>query len=224
MQANECYYLLSWQTAFSTQKDFGKEAREAAWAAEQRTLHGLQSTETKVFPEKHTFRDINIMAEEARRRAEIARLVPLFLKICNIVPYYNNCIICYLYCWCNAACRLRELHTLKGKVESFAKLRGLDVDHVNPHYTVWVVFMLRPPASSFLICSGYSKLHQLFAWQARCLTDELKCRPFCELSIKAFQSKFICSAFVLRLAHYRDIISYLKLYFHLMKKNNSVSR
>ncbi|KAJ4712684.1 Plasma membrane ATPase [Melia azedarach] len=92
------------RTAFSTQKDFGKEAREAAWAAEQRTLHGLQSTETKVFPEKHTFRDINIMAEEARRRAEIARL--------------------------------RELHTLKGKVESFAKLRGLDVDHVNPHYTV----------------------------------------------------------------------------------------
>lgn len=32
-------------------------------------------------------------------------------------------------------CRLRELHTLKGKVESFAKLRGLDID-VNPHYTV----------------------------------------------------------------------------------------
>jgi H+-transporting ATPase len=31
--------------------------------------------------------------------------------------------------------RLRELHTLKGKVESIAKLRGLDID-VNPHYTV----------------------------------------------------------------------------------------
>ncbi|KAF9685433.1 hypothetical protein SADUNF_Sadunf03G0054100 [Salix dunnii] len=90
-------------TAMTTQKDFGKEAREAAWAAEQRTLHGLQSTEAKLLSEKHTFRDINIMAEEARRRAEIARL--------------------------------RELHTLKGKVESFAKLRGLDID-VNPHYTV----------------------------------------------------------------------------------------
>lgn len=31
--------------------------------------------------------------------------------------------------------RLRELHTLKGKVESFAKLRGLDLD-VNAHYTL----------------------------------------------------------------------------------------
>lgn len=64
---------LYFQTAFTSQKDFGKEAREAAWAAEQRTLHGLQSTETKMFVEKHTFRDINIMAEEAKRRAEVAR-------------------------------------------------------------------------------------------------------------------------------------------------------
>ncbi|KAG8374678.1 hypothetical protein BUALT_Bualt10G0020900 [Buddleja alternifolia] len=96
--------LLNQKTAFTSQKDFGKEAREAAWASEQRTLHGLRSeAETKTFSDKHTFRDINIMAEEARRRAEIARL--------------------------------RELHTLKGKVESIAKLRGLDID-VNPHYTV----------------------------------------------------------------------------------------
>ncbi|OMO52600.1 Cation-transporting P-type ATPase [Corchorus olitorius] len=95
--------VLDKRTAFTTQKDFGKEAREAAWAAEQRTLHGLQSTDAKIFTEKHTFRDISVMAEEARRRAEIARL--------------------------------RELHTLKGRVESFAKLRGLDID-VNPHYTV----------------------------------------------------------------------------------------
>ncbi|KAL4385633.1 hypothetical protein GQ457_15G000520 [Hibiscus cannabinus] len=95
--------VLNQRTAFNTQNDFGKEAREAKWAAEQRTLHGLQSTsESKIFSDKHTFRDINVMAEEARRRAEIARL--------------------------------REIHTLKGKVESFAKLRGLDID-VNPHYT-----------------------------------------------------------------------------------------
>ncbi|KAK9198349.1 hypothetical protein WN944_013533 [Citrus x changshan-huyou] len=90
------------RTALTAQKDFGREAREAAWASEQRTLHGLQSMDAKI--DKHAFKDINIMAEEARRRAEITRL--------------------------------RELHTLKGKVESFAKLRGLDVDHVNPHYTV----------------------------------------------------------------------------------------
>ncbi|XXG43028.1 hypothetical protein AAC387_Pa01g3158 [Persea americana] len=92
------------KTAFTTQKDFGREAREAAWAREQRTLHGLQTAETRRFTEKHTFRDINLMAEEAKRRAEIARL--------------------------------RELHTLKGKVESFAKLKGLDIDAINQHYTV----------------------------------------------------------------------------------------
>lgn len=67
-----CFYP-SYQTAFTSKNDFGKEAREAAWATEQRTLHGLQSRETKKFTEKGTFRDINLMAEEAKRRAEIAR-------------------------------------------------------------------------------------------------------------------------------------------------------
>lgn len=33
--------------------------------------------------------------------------------------------------------RLRELHTLKGKVESVAKLKGIDLEDVNnQHYTV----------------------------------------------------------------------------------------
>ena len=35
--------------------------------------------EAKNIPERNTFRDVSIMAEEARRRAEIARLV-FFLK------------------------------------------------------------------------------------------------------------------------------------------------
>ncbi|KAI7727609.1 hypothetical protein M8C21_012989 [Ambrosia artemisiifolia] len=96
-------HVIDRKTAFSTQKDFGREAREVAWAKEQRTLHGLDTSEAKKFTGNYTFRDINMMAEEAKRRAEIARL--------------------------------RELHTLKGKVESFAKLRGLDID-VNPHYTL----------------------------------------------------------------------------------------
>lgn len=43
--------------------------------------------------------------------------------------------------------RLRELHTLKGKVESIAKLRGLDID-VNPHYTVWTMNSLRKKSAS----------------------------------------------------------------------------
>ncbi|CAH1412203.1 unnamed protein product [Lactuca virosa] len=92
------------RTAFTTKKDFGREAREAAWATEQRTLHGLQPVEPRMFSEQGTFREISLMADEARRRAEISRL--------------------------------RELHTLKGKVESFAKLRGLDIDAMNQHYTV----------------------------------------------------------------------------------------
>ncbi|XP_077236772.1 plasma membrane ATPase 1-like [Tasmannia lanceolata] len=96
--------VLDQRTAFTNQKDFGREVREAAWAREQRTLHGLQSIETKMFADRTTFRDINMMAEEAKRRAEIARL--------------------------------RELHTLKGRVESFAKLKGLDIDAINQHYTL----------------------------------------------------------------------------------------
>lgn len=66
------------QTAFTTQKDFGREARAAAWATEQRTLHGLDTSEAKIFAENYTFRDINMMAEEAKRRAEIARLNQFF--------------------------------------------------------------------------------------------------------------------------------------------------
>ncbi|XP_072986141.1 plasma membrane ATPase 1-like isoform X2 [Typha latifolia] len=92
------------RTAFTSQKDFGREAREAAWAREQRTLHGLQSAEPRMFSERAPFTDINQMAEEAKRRAEIARF--------------------------------RELHTLKGKVETFAKLRGIDIDATNNHYTM----------------------------------------------------------------------------------------
>ncbi|KAI3918651.1 hypothetical protein MKX01_041971 [Papaver californicum] len=97
--------MVNQRTAFTNQKDFGKEAREAKWATEQRTLHGLQSREAKLFLDRqHTFRDISQMAEEAKRRAEIARM--------------------------------REIHTLKGKVESNAKLRGLDIDSIHAHYTL----------------------------------------------------------------------------------------
>ena len=75
-----------YQTAFSDKKDFGQEERRAAWAAEQRTLHGHRSAEIKIFPEKGTFRDISIMAEEAKRRAEIARLAFL-LKLTKTLNY-----------------------------------------------------------------------------------------------------------------------------------------
>ncbi|KAB2629465.1 plasma membrane ATPase 4 [Pyrus ussuriensis x Pyrus communis] len=96
--------LLENKTAFTTKKDYGKEEREAQWAAAQRTLHGLQPPETNnLFNEKNSYRELSEIAEQAKRRAEVARL--------------------------------RELHTLKGHVESVVKLKGLDIDSIQQHYT-----------------------------------------------------------------------------------------
>ncbi|KAJ8513018.1 hypothetical protein OPV22_003452 [Ensete ventricosum] len=78
--------VIEQRIAFTRQKDFGKEARELKWAHAQRTLHGLQPPDTKMFGDRSSVTELNQMAEEAKRRAEIARL--------------------------------RELHTLKGHVES----------------------------------------------------------------------------------------------------------
>lgn len=66
-------YLIIMQIAFTRQKDFGKEQRELQWAHAQRTLHGLQPPDTKMFTERTHFNELNQMAEEAKRRAEIAR-------------------------------------------------------------------------------------------------------------------------------------------------------
>ncbi|XP_062077562.1 plasma membrane ATPase 4 [Humulus lupulus] len=97
--------LLDNKTAFTTKKDYGKEEREAQWALAQRTLHGLQPPESNnIFPEKSSYRELSEIAEQAKRRAEVARL--------------------------------RELHTLKGHVESVVKLKGLDIDTIQQHYTV----------------------------------------------------------------------------------------
>ncbi|KAL5699169.1 P-type H(+)-exporting transporter [Ranunculus cassubicifolius] len=97
--------MLQNKIAFTNKKDYGKEEREAQWALAQRTLHGLQPPETNnLFPEKSSYRELSEIAEQAKRRAEMARL--------------------------------RELNTLKGHVESVAKLKGLDIDTMNQHYTV----------------------------------------------------------------------------------------
>jgi len=61
------------QTAFTTKKDYGKGEREAQWAAAQRTLHGLQPPEASdLFADKN-YRELSEIAEQAKRRAEIAR-------------------------------------------------------------------------------------------------------------------------------------------------------
>ncbi|OVA08503.1 Cation-transporting P-type ATPase [Macleaya cordata] len=97
--------LLENKTAFTGKKDYGKEEREAQWALAQRTLHGLHPPETtNFFSEKNSYRELSEIAEQAKRRAEVARL--------------------------------RELHTLKGHVESVVKLKGIDIDTIQQHYTV----------------------------------------------------------------------------------------
>ncbi|KAI6681113.1 hypothetical protein NL676_034994 [Syzygium grande] len=71
--------ILDNKTAFTTKKDYGKGEREAH------------------------YRELSEIAEQAKRRAEVARL--------------------------------RELHTLKGHVESVVKFKGLDIDSIQQHYT-----------------------------------------------------------------------------------------
>ncbi|CAK9329709.1 unnamed protein product [Citrullus colocynthis] len=95
--------MLENKTAFTTKKDYGKGEREAQWAIAQRTMHGLQPPET-IFHEKSNYEELSEIAEQAKKRAEVARL--------------------------------RELHTLKGHVESVVKLKGLDIETIQQHYTV----------------------------------------------------------------------------------------
>ncbi|KAH7431277.1 hypothetical protein KP509_08G040500 [Ceratopteris richardii] len=97
--------LLERRVAFTRKKDYGKEEREAQWAHAQRTLHGLHPPEpSKLFSDKSSYHELTEIAEQAKRRAEIARL--------------------------------RELHTLKGHVESVVRLKGLDINTIQQAYTV----------------------------------------------------------------------------------------
>ncbi|KAK9677268.1 hypothetical protein RND81_11G131800 [Saponaria officinalis] len=97
--------LIEKRTAFTSKKDYGRGEREAQWAAAQRTLHGLNQPSTSdILGDTTNYRELSEIAEQAKRRAEIARL--------------------------------RELHTLKGHVESVVKLKGLDIETIQQHYTV----------------------------------------------------------------------------------------
>ncbi|XP_010259861.1 PREDICTED: plasma membrane ATPase [Nelumbo nucifera] len=67
--------LLENKTAFTTKKDYGREEREAQWALAQRTLHGLQPPDLSgLLNDKNSYRELSEIAEQAKRRAEIARL------------------------------------------------------------------------------------------------------------------------------------------------------
>ncbi|KAG5538061.1 hypothetical protein RHGRI_025221 [Rhododendron griersonianum] len=86
------------KTAFTSKHDHGKDDREAKWVLSQRTIQGLMSGELEIR------KTSSLIAEQARRRAEIARL--------------------------------RELHTLKGHVESVARLKNMDSRIIQGAYTV----------------------------------------------------------------------------------------
>ncbi|KAH9734186.1 ATPase 11 plasma membrane-type-related [Citrus sinensis] len=90
--------------AFITKRDFRREERERRWAQAQRALDGLPQCDTSMFSAQSSYGELSRIAEEAKRRAEIARL--------------------------------RELHTLKGHVESLIRLKGLDINPIPQSYSV----------------------------------------------------------------------------------------
>ncbi|KAF3571156.1 hypothetical protein F2Q69_00062251 [Brassica cretica] len=96
--------MVEQRTALTGKKNFGKDERMAAWATETRTQHGLETGQKPMY-ERNGATELNSLADEAKRRAEIARM--------------------------------RELQTLKGKVESAAKLKGIDLEDANNNnYTI----------------------------------------------------------------------------------------
>ncbi|KAG5378245.1 hypothetical protein IGI04_026087 [Brassica rapa subsp. trilocularis] len=62
-------------SALTTRRDYGAGERQADWAREQRTQHGLQTRqEVNVFPENEGYKELSQIVEQAKKRAEIARL------------------------------------------------------------------------------------------------------------------------------------------------------
>jgi len=64
------------KTAFANELDYGKSKREAQWAIAQRSLHGLQQPEASGLfntDNSNDFIELSEIAEQAKRRAEIAR-------------------------------------------------------------------------------------------------------------------------------------------------------
>jgi H+-transporting ATPase len=72
--SSNCVHVFKSQTAFTTKKDYGRGERAANWAATQRSLHGLQEpTQNNIFSETSTYRELSEIAEQAMKRAEMAR-------------------------------------------------------------------------------------------------------------------------------------------------------
>ncbi|XP_072978106.1 ATPase 10, plasma membrane-type-like isoform X1 [Typha angustifolia] len=87
------------KTAFTSTNDYGKEDREAKWVLSQKTLLGSFSSDFV-----GNGRRSSLIAEQTKRRAEIARL--------------------------------REVHTLRGHVESVVRLKNLGANVIQTAHTV----------------------------------------------------------------------------------------
>ena len=97
------------KTAFTTKKEYGREEREAQWATTQRSLHGLPAPDSS---ELQAGDSRGSYAAELSEIAEKAR-------------------------WRAEVVRFRETSTLRGHLESSAKLRGIDMSAVkSPYYTM----------------------------------------------------------------------------------------
>jgi len=88
-----CFAGIYIQIAFTSKKNFGTEERERKWAHAQRTLHGLQPPEASIFENKTTFNELNQLAEEARRRAEMARYKHMLFQSFWIIPSSPNVVL-----------------------------------------------------------------------------------------------------------------------------------
>jgi len=68
----------------------------------------------------------------------IAIIISLYFcvkeNVKNLKLLAHACITFYSSLF--SLCRLRELHTLKGHVESVVRLKGLDIDTIQQSYTV----------------------------------------------------------------------------------------
>ena len=175
-------YISFWfqQTAFTSKKDYGKEDRAAQWVVSQRSLQGYTSGDLET-----NGRRSSLIAEQARRRAEIARYYKLlfqcslFTMTCFMIFYMDliqsklpglqifyppdalaySVDMWYIYIYIYIAlsrifwhgvsiemyfviitlefCRLGELHTLRGHVESVVRLKNLDLNVIQSAHTVW---------------------------------------------------------------------------------------
>jgi H+-transporting ATPase len=83
--------MLNSKTAFTRHKEFGKGVREAQWATAQRTLHGLHPPGVETGTAMGSKETLGDMADQAKRRAEIARFIlhsilpPCLLVLLNML-------------------------------------------------------------------------------------------------------------------------------------------